>query len=108
MLDEDGVHWYHGVEQAGRHSTLPFLGAILHNREKESDRWITHGHSTQSHSVTHTHTHTHTGRDTRERQEREVEGETEWQRARPGQKKKTGGGAREGGENVIPLMLRHD
>lgn len=45
MLDEDGVHRYHGVEQAGRHSTLPFLGAILHHREKESDRWITHGHS---------------------------------------------------------------
>lgn len=37
MLDEDGVHRYHGVEQAGRHSTLPFLGAILQSRKKEEE-----------------------------------------------------------------------
>ena len=51
MLDKDRVHWFHGVEQAGRHSTLPFLGAILHNREK-SERRVTDG----SHDTTfHTH-----------------------------------------------------
>jgi hypothetical protein len=65
VLDEDGVHGYHGVEQAGRHSSLPFLGAILDGKkEKKKSRdatttttRVTDGYYMIQHSrPTHTHT----------------------------------------------------
>jgi hypothetical protein len=34
VLDEDGVHGYHGVEQAGGHSSLPFHRAILDGKKE--------------------------------------------------------------------------
>jgi hypothetical protein len=70
VLDEDGVHGYHGVEQAGRHSSLPFLGAILDGKkEKKKSRDATTTTTTTTrvtdgyHMIQHSRpTHTHTRR----------------------------------------------